>query len=71
MPITGEPMHVTMCDMCLKVKETTHFNLYTSGSEGTNLCHKCEMAVVDFIVEQTHIALRKRKEEHIQRQKGD
>jgi hypothetical protein len=56
-----------VCDMCLETKETRHFNLYTSGSEGTRLCHDCEMLVVEFIQEQAHTALRRRKAAHTER----
>jgi hypothetical protein len=35
--------------MCLQGNEVRDINLYTNGSEGTRLCHDCEMKVVDFI----------------------
>lgn len=37
------------CNMCLQGSEVRNVNLYTRGSEGTNLCHSCEMAIVEFI----------------------
>jgi len=54
-----------MCDMCLEKKETTHFALYVSGSEGTHLCHDCEMWVVRFIREQARAVVRRRRADHI------
>lgn len=51
----------TLCDICLETKETRHFDLYISGSEGTRLCHGCEMRVVRFIREAARVALRDRK----------
>lgn len=39
----------TYCDICNKVKETRFIPLYVIGSEGTRLCHECEMIVVEFI----------------------
>lgn len=56
-----------LCDMCLETKETNYFDLYISGSEGTRLCHDCEMSVVEFIRENARAAFRKRKAEHIDR----
>lgn len=37
------------CDMCLRDEKVRHVNLYTKGSEGTLLCHHCEMRLVDLI----------------------
>ena len=37
------------CNMCLQGNEVRNVGLFTNGSEGTNLCHDCEMRVVDFI----------------------
>jgi hypothetical protein len=53
-----------MCSMCLKIKRTIHFNLYISGSEGTELCHDCEMLVIR---ENARDAFRERKAAHIDR----
>lgn len=39
----------TYCDICGEVGETRYIDLFTIGSEGTRLCHSCEMLVVDFI----------------------
>jgi hypothetical protein len=57
-----------LCDMCLETKEkTTHFALYISGSEGANLCHDCEMLVVEFIRENARAALKRRRAAHVDR----
>jgi hypothetical protein len=37
------------CMICLENKETRFIPLYIMGSEGTHICHECEMEVVDFI----------------------
>jgi CRISPR-associated protein Cas8b1/Cst1 subtype I-B len=37
------------CRMCLRPDKVRNINLYTNGSEGTNLCHSCEMKVGEFI----------------------
>jgi len=37
------------CSMCLIETEVRNIDLYTNGSEGTDLCHNCEMVVVNFI----------------------
>lgn len=39
----------TNCTICDKVKETRYLDLFVTGSEGTRLCHECEMLVVEFI----------------------
>ena len=41
----------TYCDICGEVRETRYIDLFVLGSEGTRLCHKCEMLVVEFIRE--------------------
>ena len=41
----------TYCDICGEVGGTRYFDLFTFGSEGTRLCHDCEMLVVGFIRE--------------------
>lgn len=42
------------CDMCLEENvEVRHINLYTRGSEGTTVCHSCEMSLVDFVRSKT------------------
>jgi len=43
--------------MCHETKEVRYIDLYTVGSEGTDLCHECEMEVVGFIRRRTHILL--------------
>jgi hypothetical protein len=53
--------------MCLETKETRYFDLYIHGSEGTQLCHNCEMLVVQFIRDEAMTALRKRKADFMAR----
>jgi len=37
------------CYACKEVKQVRWKNLYTIGSEGTDLCIECEMKVVNFV----------------------
>ena len=38
-----------ICYACKKNKPVRWKNLYTTGSEGTNLCIKCEMVLVNLL----------------------
>ena len=51
----------SLCDMCLETKKTRYLDLYISGSEGTRLCHGCEMLLVRFIRDSAKAILRKRR----------
>ena len=42
----------TYCDICDNKGETKFLNLFPFGSEGTHLCHTCDMLVVTFIREE-------------------
>jgi len=37
------------CTICDKERETRYIDLFVTGSEGTRLCHDCEMLVVEFV----------------------
>ncbi len=50
----------TSCDICDNIEDTRYFDLFTIGSEGTRLCHDCEMLVVEFIRDRQRAALRQR-----------
>lgn len=54
----------TYCDICNEVGETRYFDLFTIGSEGTRLCHTCEMLVVEFIRKKKREALTERIAKH-------
>ena len=41
------------CHSCHKQTEVRQIDLYTIGSEGTTLCHSCEMEVVNFVRDMT------------------
>ena len=58
----------TYCDICNKVADTRYFDLFTIGSEGTRLCHDCEMLVVKFIQDKRHIVMKRRIHDKL---KGD
>ena len=51
---------VTNCDICGEVHETRYIDLFVTGSEGTRLCHDCEMLVVGFIRDKQRLALEQR-----------
>ena len=55
---------ITSCDICDEVSETRYFDLFTIGSEGTRLCHDCEMLVVEFVREQQRLTLKRRIAKH-------
>ena len=55
----------TYCDICNEVGATRYFDLFTIGSEGTRLCHDCEMLVVEFIRYKRHAAMQNRISEHL------
>jgi hypothetical protein len=35
--------------MCRHKKELRNIDLYVIGSEGLNVCHGCEMSIVEFV----------------------
>ncbi len=37
------------CRICANKTETRNVNLYICGSEGLDLCHECEMMIVEFV----------------------
>ena len=47
----------TYCDICDEKSETRYIDLFVTGSEGTRLCHDCEMLVVEFIRKEKRKAL--------------
>ena len=58
------------CRICDNTAETRHLNLYVSGSEGVELCHPCEMSLVQHVRDMMNMAgraklsmVRKRREE--------
>jgi hypothetical protein len=38
-----------MCMICDSKEETKYINIYPFGSEGLQVCHKCEMEIVEFV----------------------
>jgi len=37
------------CTIREKLEETRHLSIYINGSEGIEICHFCEMMVVNFL----------------------
>ena len=37
------------CRICGGLEQLRHVNLYVVGSEGLNLCHECEMKIVEHV----------------------
>ena len=58
---------VTNCSMCDEVHDTRYIDLFVTGSEGTRLCHDCEMMVVEFIRDKQRLTL----EQRIRKAKGE
>ena len=50
------------CYACGEDKPVRWKNLYTIGSEGTNLCIECEIAVVNFVRQMAITSVIARKE---------
>jgi len=48
---------VTNCTICDKTRETRYIDLFVEGSEGSRLCHDCEMLVVEFVREEKRTTL--------------
>ena len=49
------------CTCCGEIAETKHLPLYVIGSEGTELCHQCEMLIVRLIRNIRRKSLKKRE----------
>ena len=47
-----------MCLICGKDKETRYIDLCVIGSEGLNICHSCEMKLVEHV----HVVIREQME---------
>ncbi len=43
-----------MCRLCSNDEVTRRVNLYVFGSEDLDVCHKCEMALVNFARKLAH-----------------
>lgn len=56
------------CTVCHIVQETKHLPLYVRGSEGLDVCHFCEMALVEVVRELMNMAGRARKVCHMEKQ---
>ena len=39
---------ITDCMLCLEEKECRYIDLYIIGSEGLQVCHSCEMKLVEY-----------------------
>ncbi len=37
------------CSVCGETGEVRYIDIFITGSEGTHICHNCEMAIVGFI----------------------
>ncbi len=57
-------MAVSHCTICDELATTRYIDLYTVGSEGTRLCHDCEMLVVEFIRDKKRSALQEKMRKH-------
>ena len=48
------------CRICDNTEDTRTLNLFVSGSEGLEVCHPCEMALVQHVRDTMHMASRAR-----------
>lgn len=46
------------CRICGNMDDLRHINLYVTGSEGLDICHDCEMRLVEFVRALKSIAAR-------------
>jgi hypothetical protein len=53
------------CTICDSEEQVRPINLYTIGSEGTYLCHKCEMLVVEYIRDLRSKEARRRRNKYL------
>ena len=64
-------MAMSYCTICEELKTTRYIALYVAGSEGTNLCHKCEMLVVGFIRDEKLETLENTIRDHLRAKETD
>lgn len=50
------------CTICRKDDDCKSLDLYVIGSEGTQVCTSCELAIIDFIRAMRSVAVWARKE---------
>ena len=55
------------CTICNRLKDVRYIDLYVIGSEGTRLCHECEMLVVEFIRDKKRFIAGGILREHLQK----
>lgn len=58
-----------ICYACRKEKPVRWKNLFTIGSEGTNLCMKCEMVLVNLLRDMAREATLAERQKYIERRK--
>jgi len=61
-----EPGH---CYACGQDKPVRWKNLYTIGSEGTNLCMECELVVVNLLRKMAGEAMLRKRDEYVAKRK--
>ena len=64
-------MAMSYCTICNELKTTRYIDLYVIGSEGTNLCHRCEMLVVEFIRDKKRSIAGGTLRDHLQKKETD
>ena len=53
-------MEKVRCRICGSLGETRHLPIYVSGSEGLEICHQCEMSLVEYLRQMIHASVRAR-----------
>jgi len=59
-----------ICYACREKKPVRWKNLYTLGSEGTNLCMECEMILVNLLRKLAREATLAKRQKYIERRKA-
>ena len=52
---------IGICRICSSEEEIRNINLFVNGSEGINLCHFCEMSIVELIRRMQLVGAKTRK----------
>ena len=51
----------TFCTVCSEEKDCRFLPLFVTGSEGTHVCHSCEMNIVEFVRGMIRLSSKSRK----------
>lgn len=52
--------HMEVCTICHEQTDVRNINLFVTGSEGLDVCHECEKAIVGIVMVMANIARKSR-----------